>query len=467
MALGSRAANTQQSFWIPREALNSGPAHVYYDKLNELLDSIGFDAEVERLCLPHYARMGRPGIAPGVYFRMTFVGYLENISSQRGIAWRCQDSLSLRRFLGVEPDQPTPVHASMSNVRKRLPEDVHRAVFEMILSCAALHTAFSGKIAVDSTSIEANAAMRSIERRDTHEEYPEYVERLMREDGVIGEDETPSAEERARFDRQRKGKTLSNKDWQSRTDADARMMKMKNGSFRQGYKVEHAVDLGSDIIVSAKVYHGDQSDAGTLLDTVLDAAVHFAKSAVALAIEAVVADKGYHNIDQLGAMSTLGMRSYIATPAQNGRRRWTDKPEGAENEHRNNAKRNDSGRGKSLHRSRTEQVERSFAQVCTTGGARRSWLRGLEDINKRYLLVATAHNLATVMRSLFGVGKPREWAERCGAVCAVICRIMRHLIANLRRLERWVGKLGVGLRLEAELISISTGRRVPANSGHF
>ncbi len=413
-------------------ALTKAPANSFYDKLNKLLRSIEFDEFVERICEPYYAKAGRPGIAPGVYFRMTLIGYFEGIDSQRGIAWRCQDSLSLRRFLGVALDENTPVHASMTHIRQRLPLEIHEAVFNKVLSCADAHQLVSGQVGIDSTTVEANASMKSIKRRDTFEDYPEFVERLMREAGEIEEDETPSAEERARFDRARKGKKLSNKDWKSSTDPDARIGRMKNGSTRLMYKAEHAVDLDSGVVLSAQIHHGDESDTQTLGDTVASTAVQFKKSAVAQGIHAVVADKGYHTLAQLEALQELGVRVYVATPSSKNKRIWANKSPEAKRAFDNNARRCKGDYGKSLHRKRGELVERSFAHVCTTGGARRAWLRGLENINKRYTIVAAAHNLAAIMRALFGVGKPKEWVDKVKEVFALLFWSIKVLSGALR-----------------------------------
>ena len=299
----------------------------------------------------------------------------------------------------------------MSNIRQRLPLDVHQAIFDLALSSAGAHDLISGEIGIDSTTLEANAAMRSIKRRDTFEDYPEYVTRLMREQGVIAEDEKPSAEERVRFDRQRKGKKLSNKDWQSSSDPDARIGRMKNGSTHLMYKAEHAVDLNSGVILSAQVHFGDHGDAETLPETIVAVAIRFNKCKLAASIKAIVTDKGYHTLAQLEALQELGVRVYVSTPAARGKRVWVNKSSEAKRAFTNNSNRCGSEHGKSLHRKRGEKVERSFAHVCNTGGARRSWLRGIENINKRYLLVATAHNLAVIMRSLLGVGKPKQWAN--------------------------------------------------------
>lgn len=446
MALGTHRDGKQHDLWVTRESLNRAPSHVFYDKLNELLRSIEFDDVAKQLCAPYYSNGGRPSIPPGIYFRMTLIGYFEGIDSQRGIAWRCQDSLSLRRFLGVALDEDTPVHSSMTNIRQRLPIDVHQAVFDLALSSASAHELISGEIGIDSTTLEANAAMRSIKRRDTFEDYPEYVVRLMREQGVIAEDEKPSAEERVRFDRQRKGKKASNKDWQSNSDPDARIGRMKNGSTHLMYKAEHAVDLNSGVILSAQIHLGNHSDAESLAETITAVASRFNQCKLAANITAIVTDKGYHTLAQLEALQELGVRVYVSTPAVRGKRVWVNKSSDAKRAFTNNRNRCRSERGKALHRKRGEKVERSFAHVCTTGGARRSWLRGIENINKRYLIVAAAHNLAAILRSLLGVGKPKQWTNlskkareailSCFGLLRGLCTGLHHSTFVLARLNR-------------------------------
>ena len=411
MALGRRKTERQETFWIGTADLPRSEGHVFYRKLNELLNEADFDKFVETLCQPHYHDThGRPGIPPGVYFRMLLVGYFEGIGSQRGIAWRCNDSLSLREFLGVPLSEDTPDHSSLTRVRNRLPLEVHAAVFQFVLQVAEAKGLLKGKtIAVDATTLEANAAMKSIVRRDTGEDWNEYVKRLMQEAGEIEEDEEPTVEEIARFDRKRKDKKVSNQEWQSKTDHDSRITKMKDGRTHLAYKAEHAIDLDTGVILAAAVYHADESDANTIGPTVSESQDNLIAAESQADIKEVVADKGYHTNEMLSELEfTEGLRTYIAEPKQNQRRNWKDKPAEQRQAVTNNRHRIRGDRGRSLQRGRSEKVERSFAHVCETGGGRRTWLRGIDKVRKRHLMAAMAHNLGVVMRSLFGMGTARS-----------------------------------------------------------
>ena len=281
------------------------------------------------MCEPYYADgRGRPGIPPGTYFRMLLVGYFEGIGSQRGIAWRCSDSLSLRDFLAIPLGEDSPDHSSLSVIRNRLPLEVHAAVFQWILGLAAAQKLLKGKsVGVDSTTLEADAAMKSIVRRDTGEDWKEYLTRLMQEAGAIAEGQTPSDDELRRFDKQRKDKRVSNEDWVSETDSDARIAKMKDGTTHLAYKAEHVVDLESEIIVAAEIYHADQADTQTLEDSVQQAQTNLNEAGSDAQIKNVVADKGYHANETLAELSEhTPCRTYIAEPALKHDRIWTDKP---------------------------------------------------------------------------------------------------------------------------------------------
>ncbi len=187
MALGRRGSR-QKSMWVSNQELPRSAGHPFYTALEGQLCEAGFDAFVEDLCAPFYAKkQGRPSIPPGIYFRMLFVGYFEGLDSQRGIAWRCQDSLSIREFLGLEPEERSPDHSSMTVIRQRLPFEVFEQVFRFVLRCCADHGLLKGNtVAVDATFLEANAAMSSIVRRDTGEGWRDYIRRLAEEDGVLG-----------------------------------------------------------------------------------------------------------------------------------------------------------------------------------------------------------------------------------------------------------------------------------------
>jgi transposase len=438
MALGRRKTEQQETFWVSAGDLPRSEGHVFYRKLNGLLRDAEFDPFVETLCEPHYHKtQGRPGIPPGTYFRMLLVGYFEGIGSQRGIAWRCNDSLSLREFLGVPLTEDAPDHSSLTRVRDRLPLEIHAAVFQFVLQVAEANGLLKGKtIAVDATTLEANAAMKSIVRRDTGEDWNEYVKRLMRESGEIDDDDEPTVEEIVRFDRKRKDKKVSNREWQSETDADSRITKMKDGRTHLAYKAEHAIDLDTGVILAAPVYHADQSDADTIGPTVSGAQNNLVAAESEAEITEAVADKGYHKNETLAELEfTEGLRTYVAEPKQNRRRNWKNKPDEQRQAVTNNRRRIRGDRGRGLQRLRSEKVERSFAHVCGTGGGRRTWLWGIDKVRKRHLMAAMAHNLGVVMRGLFGMGTARSQqaagslADSAYIALFAILRLLEPLVA--------------------------------------
>ena len=427
------------------------PGHVFYDRLNSLLQDAKFDAFVESESRPYDddgSKGGRPSVPPGVYFRMLFIGYFEGVDSQRGIAWRCADRLSLRSFLGLSWQESVPDHSSLTRIRKRLPASVHEAVFQWVLTLCADKNLLTDPsvVGVDSTTIEANAAMRSIVRKETKQPYLEFVKTLMREDETATAKGTPSCEstpsapndppppspptpeapkpepeaatpppppeptlaEIIRFDRKRKGKTMSNDDWESTTDPASRIAKRKDGRTHLAYKAEHVIDLKSEVILAAVIYSAAVMDTQTLTDSVMTARCHL-QAAVGdeLTIDGGVADKGYHTREQLALADAYGLRTYVAEPERTGRPRWTGVPEEQKDAVTGNRRRGNGTRGKAWQRRRSEVVERSFAHVCETGGARRSWLKGLVQVTKRYTMVIAARNLGLLMRMLFGIGKPR------------------------------------------------------------
>ncbi len=438
MALGKRKSEQQEDLFITADRMPRSPGHVFYQKVNRLLAEGGFDRWVEELCEPFYADgRGRPGIPPGVYFRMLLVGYFEGIGSQRGIAWRCADSLSLREFLGIPLGDDSPDHSSLSVIRNRLPLEVHREVFVWFLRLAQEKKLVQGKtVAVDSTTLEANAALKSIVRRDTGEDWNEYLTRLMQEEGVVAEDETPSDDERRRFDKQRKNKAVSNEQWVSETDPDARIARMKDGTTHLAYKAEHVVDLESEIILAAEVYHANQADTHTLEDSVNHAQTNQREAGSDTQIVDVAADKGYHGAETLTEIREhTPYRTYIPEPERKHDCRWIDKPPEQRDAVCANRRRARGERGKRLQRLRSELAERSFAHVCETGGARRTWLRTIEKVQKRYLLAAAAHNLGRIMRELFGMGTPRGlvgFVDLALASYFVIVTLLRPLVGSWR-----------------------------------
>jgi len=410
MALGRRETERQEDLFLTADQLPRSPGHVFYQKLNRLLAEAGFDRWVEALCEPHYANgRGRPSIPPGTYFRMLLVGYFEGIGSQRGIAWRCADSLSLRDFLGIPLGEESPDHSSLSVIRQRLPLEVHQQVFTWILRLADEKKLLKGKtVGVDSTTLEADAAMKSIVRRDTGEDWKEYLTRLMQERGLIEAGEQPSDEQLRRFDKNRPDKKVSNDEWMSENDPDARIAKMKDGTTHLAYKAENVVDLQSNLIVSAEIYHADQADTRTLEDSLNQAQTNLREAGSETQIKDAVADKGYHSAETLTEIREhTPYRTYIPEAERKHDRTWTDKPPEQKEAVDANRRRTTGIRGKRLQKLRSELLERSFAHVCETGGARRTFLHLIENVRKRYAIAAAAHNLGCLMRSLFGMGTPR------------------------------------------------------------
>jgi transposase len=414
--MGRRQAEAQPDLGVPTTELPRSPGHIFYDKLNTLLAQAGFDRHVEGLCRPHYAEgVGRESIPPGVYFRMLLVGYFEGLDSQRALAWRCSDSLSLRAFLGIPLTEATPDHSSLTKIRQRLPLAVHEDVFVFVLKVAQDKKLLRGKtVAVDATTVEANAALKSITRKDTGEGYQDYLKRLLAEHGV----ENPTAEEVRRFDRTRKKKG-SNDEWQSPADPDSRIAKMKDGTTHLAYKAEHTVDLDTGFVLAAAIHTADQGDADTLVDSVLHAQVNLVKAGSDQEIEEAVADKGYHKAQTLAECQQWNTRTYIPEPKGKDYT-WQGKPESWRRAVHGNRRRVKGARSKRLQRKRGELVERSFAHVCETGGGRRTWLRGLADVTKRYVVQVAGYNLGVLMRKVFGVGKPRALQGAGGWLVGVV-----------------------------------------------
>jgi hypothetical protein len=315
--------------------------------------------------------------------------------------------------LGYGPTASTPEHSSLTKIRQRLPLEIYREVFQFVLALVEKHKLLSAKeVGVDSTTLEANAAMKTIVRKDTGEDWNEYLTRLMREEGIIAPEEEPSADDLRRFDRQRKDKKVSNDEWQSPSDPEARIARMKDGRTHLAYKAEHVVDLKTEAIVTAEVYAADEGDTATLAPSLEQAQANLDATESGRVIEKVAADKGYHATATLIACQELdlvGVKTYIPEPAL--ARRWTDKTDEEKAAVLNNRARTKRAYGKRLQRKRSELVERSFAHVCDTGGGRRTWLRGLENVRKRHLLAAAAHNLGLILRKLLGAGKPRAFAD--------------------------------------------------------
>ncbi|MGD2111378.1 MAG: transposase [Phycisphaerae bacterium] len=428
MALGRRKRERQAELWVPTADVPAAPGHPFYEQLNRLLGEVEFDEYVEDLCRPHYAeKQGRPSIPPGVYFRMLFVGYFEGLDSQRGIAWRCADSLALKAFLGYMLTEATPEHSSLTRVRQRLPEAVHEQVFAFVLAIAREKKLLRGQTTgVDATLLEANAAMKSIVRRDTGEDYKDYLRRLAQEAGI----DDSSDDDLKKFDKKRK-KKMSNEEWVSPNDPSARIMKMKDGRTHLAYKAEHAVDLESGLLLAATIHHGDRADGDSLADTLIAAQVNLMRAGSEVEIKNVPVDNGYHANAALAQCQEWGLRTYAAEKDEPYRRKWTDKPAEYRRAYHANRRRVRGRRGKRLQKLRSEYCERSFAHMCETGAARRSWLQGLVDVGKRYLMHAAGHNLGVVMRTLFGVGTPRSLQGEGASAPALGFAVWSKLVAVL------------------------------------
>jgi transposase len=415
MAMGRRAKQRQQeALWIAHTELPQTVAHPFYEQLNRVLEERGFDDFVERQCARFYAeRMGRPSLAPGRYFRLLLIGYFEGIDGERGIAWRAADSLALRSFLGVGLNEMPPDHSTISRTRRLIDVETHQAVFRWVLELLAERGLLKGKtVGIDATTLEANAAMRSIVRRDTAEGYEEFLRRLAQESGIA----TPTREQLAKLDRKRARKG-SNEDWVNPHDPEAGITKLKDGRTHLAYKAEHAVDLETGAVVAVTVATGDAGDTATILETLPQAGEHIAEVACATNNEEVgervhpegpleaITDKGYHSNGTLQALAEAEVRSYISEPDR-GQRRWQEKPEAKQVVY-SNRRRIRGERGKGLLRRRGELLERSFAHAYETGGMRRLHLRGRDNVLKRVLIHVGGLNLSLVLRQLLGKGTPR------------------------------------------------------------
>src|ERR1700746_2855331 len=414
MAMG-RERDRQGDLMVTWAEMPHSPGPVFYERLPEVLIAGGFDVFVETACQTYYApKMGAPSVPPGRYFRMHMVGYFEGIASERGIAWRCSDSMSLRDFLRLENREKVPDHSWLSKTRGRLPHDVHERVFGWVLKLVAERGLVKGKqIGVDASTMEANAALRTIVRREDGRTYREMLTQMAKESGV----ETPSADDLVRIDRNRKGKKLSNEEWISKTDPEAKIAKLKDGRTHLAYKPEHAVDLDTGIIVAAALHPADQGDTTTIAGTLAAAEQSLAQISAAPTKQApseLVADKGYHSRAVLKTLADGGWKTRIAEPKRQGFSRWhgDDKARAAVYANRT---RLGSGVGQQAMRLRADIVERSFAHNLDRGGMRRTWLRGRDNVHKRYLVHVAGHHLGILMRLLIGAGTPRQAAARAVA----------------------------------------------------
>jgi len=431
MSMGKRSKGHQQSLWVATQDLPRSAGHPFYEALNAELRAAGFDEFVEERCRKFYAEgQGRPSLAPAIYFRMLLVGYFEGIDSERGIAWRCSDSLALRSFLGLELSQSPPDHSTVSRTRRLIDLETHAEVFAFVLQLLSDQGLVHGKtIGVDATTLEANAAMKSLVRRGTGQSYQGFLEDLAESSGV----ETPTKADLARIDKKRPKKG-SNDDWVNPNDPDAQITKMKDGRTHLAHKAEHAVDLDSGAILGMGIHPGAAGDTTTVQDTIFEAILNLVglkqeERTEGRRTRECVADKGYHSNETLIALESVGMRSYISEPRR-GRRKW----KGKEDEQLavyDNRRRMKGARGRRLYKRRCELNERSFAHCLDTGGMRRVHLRGRENIEKRYLLQTAAYNLGLLMRRKIGCGTPRGLQRALGRAleaCPRFARLLRGLL---------------------------------------
>ena len=413
--MGQRRGEEQVGMWVAVSELPRSVSHPFYENLNRLLAKHEFDEFVEAQCRSFYAeKMGRPSLAPGQYFRLLLLGYFEGLDSERAIAWRAADSLGLRAFLGLALTESAPDHSTISRTRRLIDLETHRAVFTWVLQCLGIAGLIKGKtLAIDATTLEANAAMRSIVRRDSGESYQDFLTKLAQASGI----ETPTREDLAKLDRKRKNKG-SNQDWTHPHDPDARIAKMKDGRTHLAHKAEHAVDLETGAIVAVTLQEADQGDTTTIQIT-LPEAIEQLEAVAAVTDDAVktgeelITDKGYHSKLTVLDMQSLGLRTYISEPDR-GRQRWIDQHALRDAVYANR-RRIRSERGKQLMRRRGELLERPNAHLYNTGGMRRTHLRGHGNILKRLLVHVAAGNLGLWMRTLTGIGTSRGWQGRCWA----------------------------------------------------
>lgn len=431
MAMGTRKARErQEDLWYGGE-LPTAPGHPFYKRLNEVLDSAKFDPFCEAKCASFYHnKLGRPSLPPGQYFRIMMIGFFEGLDSERGIAWRLADSLTLRQFLSIGLDEKTPDHVTISRTRRLIDGETHQHIFTWVLQRLAQSGLIKGKtIGVDSTTLEANAAMKSIVRRDTGESYMEYLKRLAEAEGIEAKD----AAALLRMDRKRKKKT-SNEDWKNPSDEEAAITKLKDGRTAFAYKAENAVDMATGAIVAVTTHSGAAADTATVQETVIEAGIAVAGLIAEPTAEGkyevhpegvqeVVADKGYHSNDVMVGLAEMEVRSYVAEPDR-GARNWDGK-EAEKAAVYGNRRRIQGERGKRLQRQRGERIERNFAHQFDSGGLDRLYVRGLENVSKKFLIQAAACNLALLLRSRYGSGKPRAAHDRAGEVILMIWAVVK------------------------------------------
>jgi transposase len=401
----------QEQFWIEAKALPTATPSRFYERVNATLAKIGFAQEVWQICEPSYAqaeRGGRPGVDPVVYLKMLMVGFFENLPSERAIASRCADSLSIRGFLGYDLSDATPDHSSLSVIRSRLSAGQFDALHLILLRALHAHGLLRGrKLGIDSSVIEANASLRALEQRNTQESYWDYVRGLAAAAG-IDPDDTKAVR---RFDKKRSGRRTSNAEWVNPHDPDAKVGRTKDGACDMIYKPEHVSDLESGAIVSAEVRPGDVGDSAGAAERVLAAIGTLIEAtppeAHAKLGQELGSDEGYFALAEMARLQSCGIRTVVSDPQAGRRRQEMSVRDKQVLQRASRATR--SASGKALLRRRGEYVERAFAHVLDQGGLRRATLKGYENLSKRYLMGALSFNLSLLLRSLFGIGTAKQW----------------------------------------------------------
>jgi len=445
MSMGRAERRRQKRLFISGDQVPESPGHPFYERLNQVLSKHDFDQFAEEACRSFYAeKKGRPSVPPGVYFRLLLIGYFEGIDSERGIAWRVADSLALRGFLGYELDQRTPEHSTLSRIRQRIDLETHDKVLKWVLKVLSQEKLLRGKtIGVDTTTLEANAALRSIVRRDTGASYEEYLTELAKASGI----ETPTRQDLARLDKKRKKKG-SNDDWTHPHDPDSSITKMKDGRTHLAHKAVHAVDMDTGAVVHVGLVDATQGDTETLPEAIVETQDKLEESLPETKPEQLlnefVGDKGFHSNDNLEMLSEDGVRSYVSEPDR-GRRNWDGKPEAKKATYANR-RRIRGDRGKRLLAKRGEVLERSNAHLYETGGMRRVHLRGRQNILKRLLVHTSAFNLGLLMRKLVGAGTPRG--------LRALARAANALLSALRSVLGWLMPVGPSPRAARPMESL-------------
>lgn len=452
------AGEEQKEFWIMAGQLPAATPDGFYRRVNGTLENMGFAAEVWKICTPAYAERskgGRPGIDPVVYMKMLMVGFFENLPSERAIASRCADSLSIRGFLGYALTEATPDHSSLSVIRQRLSLEQFDALHLVLLRALRSHGLLKGRhLGIDSSVLEANASLRELQQRNSEQKYWDYVKGLAAQAGVDPAD--PKAVRR--FDKQRKGRKTSNQDWVNPHDTEAKVGRTKHGATDMIYKPEHVSDLESGAIIDVTVRPGDAADndagmaqrvlaaVGTLIEVVPEAKAQEKLGAT------VVADEGYFAVAEIAQLQRCGVRTVIADPHAGRRRR--DAPLEHRQTLRRAARATRSASGKALLRKRGEHLERGFAHVLDHGGLRRATLRGCENLTKRHLIAALSFNLSLLLRTIFGSGTAKQWLAGPRGI------LLRWIGVIDRLLEALMGKLGNLLRKSVPVID-SIAQRQP------